>query len=592
MTLQAQLRLGAFLLFVLAVGMAAYIFSGYVDTYRHSVLKLQVLTRYGLVLEACNALSAERGPSNLLLSREPMAPDARALDSLRAARRRTDLALGQLDAMLRAAPADTKVLLGDERQAGAALEQSRASIDAISRKPLAARSPDELQAAIDRMIEARAELDPIVDSFSNWTPDDVPLRAYSMLMARILSELREYGGRIGSMLLVPLSKSEPISPARRLAIENLRGRIDQLHRLMDRHGAAGNAVTLAQARVEQGYFGHTLPLIDRLVAHVGADYGLTVAAFSDQILPDLRDIERLDELFIGQAIDQVAASRAHAREQMILLGVYLLGFLCFLSALLRTAERLIVRPLLQARGEIIDLACGKLDAASRHAGHSQEVSALYEALDVLREHQRQSRRVATERDELSRELHRMAYTDALTGLLNRRALNEMAGDPSGAPMPLTDDRGLILIDVDHFKSINDTYGHVVGDLVLREVGKRIRAVVEAAHQVFRYGGEEFAVLTDSLSLEQACALAEHIRHALTGDTVGVTPTVELTVTASFGIAVRDASIPTWFDLLQAADVALYRAKAQGRNQLIVAVPARAAHGAESTARPAGQGLAH
>jgi len=154
--------------------------------------------------------------------------------------------------------------------------------------------------------------------------------------------------------------------------------------------------------------------------------------------------------------------------------------------------------------------------------------------------------------------------------LNRHALEEITGDLSAEPVRLSKDRGLILIDVDYFKPINDEHGHIVGDLVLREVASRIMRSVAAPHMAFRYGGEEFAILTTGLSMKALCLLAEDVRHAIASDEFTVHNTLRLAVTASFGVAKGDALIFTWLDLLNAADTALYRAKAQGRNQLVSA----------------------
>lgn len=124
--------------------------------------------------------------------------------------------------------------------------------------------------------------------------------------------------------------------------------------------------------------------------------------------------------------------------------------------------------------------------------------------------------------------------------------------------------------MDCFKPINDEHGHIVGDLVLREVAGRIRHRVKEPHMAFRYGGEEFAVLTNGLSMMALCELAEDIRRAISSDSIAAPDVAALTVTASFGVAKGNGDVLTWLDLLNAADTALYQAKAQGRNQLVAA----------------------
>ncbi|GFZ89365.1 GGDEF domain-containing protein [Dyella caseinilytica] len=557
-----------------AAVISVYVFLGYADAYRQSKQNLKTLTGYDQVLKAGNAISAERAPSNILLSLDQ---DAGQLyesteAQMTAARQRTDLALEQLHRLVQTLPSDNPDQ-AELTHAQQSLLQARTSIDQLVRHAPSDRSPQALQDVIDEMIIARKQLDPLISDFYGQAVRDAPAQAGIMHMARVFSDLREYSGRIGSMLIVPLSTPEPISPARQLIIAKLRGHIDQLHRLMPSHidpNAQGDDdIGRMRVQVEHGFFGHTLPLIDQLVARSGSDYKLRAAAFTRQLTPDLMDLEKLEGLFMQQALAQVSQVRKDNRRHMMLIGTYLLAFFLFVLTVLRAAERLVIRPLLLARQEIINLANGDLRRTLR-AGNSAEVRALHEALDTLRRHHINSMQLAVERDELSKALRRQAHTDALTGLWNRHALEEITGDLSAEPVRLSKERGLILIDVDYFKPINDEHGHVVGDLVLREVAGRIRRFVTTPHMAFRYGGEEFAILSNGLSMKELCLLAESIRHAIASDAIMAHSSLKLAVTASFGVAKGDTNVLTWMDLLNAADTALYQAKAQGRNQLVSA----------------------
>ncbi|GLQ50483.1 diguanylate cyclase [Dyella flava] len=574
MQLQAQLRVGATLLLAVAAGISGYVFQGYANAYRQSTRDLQTLASYNLVLKAGNAMSAERSPSNILLSLDQDAGPVYASTAIQMAdaRHRTDDALDQLEHMLAAQPpaSPDRDKLSRARKS---LAKGRTAIDQLLQHAPATRSSQDLQDAINKMVLARKQLDPLIGDFFADTVQDAPDQARIMQMARILSDLREYGGRIDSMLLVPLSASEPIDPSRHLVIDLLRGHIDELHRLLperlDPSDRRAGSIDSMRAQVEHDFFGHTLPLIDSLMARSGSDYGMSAAAFTSQTMPDLMALEKLEDQFIQRAIDQLAQVKNDNRRHMLMIGAYLLAFYLFLLVVLRAAQSFVIRPLLLARQEIINLAHGDLRPAPR-AGNSAEVRALHEAIDTLRRHHLNSMQLAIERDELSKALRRQAHTDALTGLLNRHALEEITGDLSAEPVRLSKDRGLILIDVDYFKPINDEHGHIVGDLVLREVASRIMRSVAAPHMAFRYGGEEFAILTTGLSMKALCLLAEDVRHAIAGDEFTVHNSLRLGVTASFGVAKGDALIFTWLDLLNAADTALYRAKAQGRNQLVSA----------------------
>jgi diguanylate cyclase (GGDEF)-like protein len=162
-------------------------------------------------------------------------------------------------------------------------------------------------------------------------------------------------------------------------------------------------------------------------------------------------------------------------------------------------------------------------------------------------------------EEANRKLQALATTDALTGLTNRRALDEYRrqewkpGDASGL--------SVLMIDIDHFKRVNDTLSHEAGDHVLMRVAELLRACTRAVDTICRYGGEEFIVLMPGVDHVVATARAERLRIMIEGDRMGLVP-----VTVSVGIASRDRNAAGNLTLLLGeADRALYAAKQAGRN---------------------------
>lgn len=123
-------------------------------------------------------------------------------------------------------------------------------------------------------------------------------------------------------------------------------------------------------------------------------------------------------------------------------------------------------------------------------------------------------------------------------------------------------------DIDFFKKINDTLGHGAGDVVLKEVARRLRAGVRAADVVGRYGGEEFSILLSETDPEPARATVERLRRSI-ADTPIDAGAASLSVTMSFGLAVRTQAGESFEELLALADKALYRAKETGRNRVEV-----------------------
>jgi diguanylate cyclase (GGDEF)-like protein len=165
-------------------------------------------------------------------------------------------------------------------------------------------------------------------------------------------------------------------------------------------------------------------------------------------------------------------------------------------------------------------------------------------------------------------LRAMATTDPLTGVLNRAALASLASreiDRAGRyQRPLS----LVILDLDHFKKINDTYGHVAGDAVLTHLGQALNARKRNHDVAARYGGEEFCLLLPETNLQGAIIVAERLRLAIENLVMPIREDLELRVTASFGAAQYLPSDGTRFDLLVArADAALYRAKHSGRNRV-------------------------
>ncbi len=162
-------------------------------------------------------------------------------------------------------------------------------------------------------------------------------------------------------------------------------------------------------------------------------------------------------------------------------------------------------------------------------------------------------------------LHRQeAITDALTGLLNRRALFDLYGHRSFGPS-----MAVIIFDIDRFKAINDQHGHAAGDLVLRLFGQELSFELRSPDTVARLGGEEFALVLDNTLPGRAEQVAERVRDAFAARSI-VIDGKSLTCTVSAGVATGTVKGLGFDDVLRAADKALYEAKRNGRNRVEVA----------------------
>ncbi|WP_126444032.1 sensor domain-containing diguanylate cyclase [Sulfuricystis multivorans] len=162
----------------------------------------------------------------------------------------------------------------------------------------------------------------------------------------------------------------------------------------------------------------------------------------------------------------------------------------------------------------------------------------------------------------------LARTDALTGLANRRAFDEVAQQEIQRAQRYGTPLTLVLADLDHFKAINDSHGHDVGDCVLQNFARILAASVRTVDLVGRWGGEEFAILMPGTDLPEATQAAERMRKQVEQAQLCIDERA-CRYTASFGVAAFRADMPTLASLLGRADMALYRAKRLGRNRVEV-----------------------
>jgi diguanylate cyclase (GGDEF)-like protein len=178
----------------------------------------------------------------------------------------------------------------------------------------------------------------------------------------------------------------------------------------------------------------------------------------------------------------------------------------------------------------------------------------------------------TERKRAEEALHVLATQDALTGLLNRREMDRVLDEEVTRCRRYERTLSLVMIDIDHFKSVNDRYGHKVGDEVLRWMGGIFRNSVRSTDRVARYGGEEILAILPETGDMEAYRVAERFRSTVAARPFTYTTpdgeAVSLPITISLGVAELPGHALTTDSLLVAADNALYHAKRSGRNRVV------------------------
>jgi diguanylate cyclase (GGDEF)-like protein len=271
-----------------------------------------------------------------------------------------------------------------------------------------------------------------------------------------------------------------------------------------------------------------------------------------------RNVFRGNELIghVEVAVDGMYYKTILTRERKDIVLIFSAMLTCGLLLIIPTIYVKVLRPVSRLMRQAETLTAGQLETPFTWRGND-ELSRLGNALETMR-----------------RELHssfvriqEMAVTDELTGTLNRRAFLEEAGRALDLSRRYRRPLALALIDIDHFKRVNDTHGHAVGDEVLRQFAGLIESTVRKTDICARFGGEEFVVCMPETDLREASLVAEKIRVRVSAHPFPY----GLRITASLGLA-ASTSTHSLDTLLQEADTAMYEAKSLGRDRVIAFTP--------------------
>lgn len=546
--LKGRLWFMALLAVVCTLLLATSTISASIEAFRKAHAGAENMRQFTAVFDAANLISAERGPANSLMT----VPDTGQIE----ARRKwgnfvkdTDAALGELERR------DIPDAMIDDVHARLAV--ARALIAAIGQQPRHARRYEEIHAAIGAMFVARDSYRRIIEWQSGEILRRDPDLAAIVLQGIALSDLREYAGRLGSYLIAPMAAGTAVTPQDVAASSAARGRLLEVWDLVGPRSAlpVSDPILLKRQEAEDTFMRQGLALIDEQMA-IGSRSGhfsLDGVNLTQRYVGLMQPLGEMRNIYLTEIV-----SRFETGEREALLALYRNGLttavlLMLVLGLVAAVQIYILRPLLRGAQAVIALADERPAGLVSAPGEVPEIRRLYGAIGIL------AQRLG-ERTLLTRQLEILAATDGLTGLLNRRALENHA-----ATMVVDATRYLILLDIDHFKSINDRYGHPFGDTVLRAIADLMRHSTGQSGYLARFGGEEFAILLESGSLAGAACAARKLRMAIQKFPLRAPDGGMLTVTASFGVA--GGAHLAWSDILVHADAALYRAKDAGRNRV-------------------------
>lgn len=246
------------------------------------------------------------------------------------------------------------------------------------------------------------------------------------------------------------------------------------------------------------------------------------------------------------------------RQFFITLFISLLSLSVAVFTMLYTRKKLF-EPLIYARNMILELSqVQERDYIGAASIQTKEVHTLTDALDKLKE-------MLKQRDAFEFQLQNSANTDSLTGVSNRLALEVYLKNIATQPdrfQELT----LIMVDIDNFKYVNDRFGHILGDSVIVEIARCLKANIAQSDLIVRFGGDEFLILIDRIQWDWALQISESILADVSRLNFNSSMSNEqLNVSVSIGVATGAES---WEALFNRADASLFKAKAQGRNKVV------------------------
>ncbi len=537
---------------------------------------LRAVAQLQQALTAAERVSKERGPTNGALGDERPVLPARQ-QALQEARERTDEAFALVAAWLQG-DASTPVRQDAAQRFAAAriaLGAARDEVDRTLALPKAERTPDALRAAVYGMVAVVPRLSPVVSMAAGEAQDALPAIGDDVQGARLSAELREYTGLLGSHFTAALARRLPFTPEDRARIERTRGRIDQLRFLLQlRVQVPGQAEAVRRAwdLVEEHYFGAAMALAGQVIeqGEGRGQYTLDPAGFAAAYVPDMNTILGLRDVLLERARQGAADERERALRALTAVAAGAALLLAVLLGSMLTIQRRVLRPLAATARTLKAMARSEPGAELPQPLADDEIAAVIGGVATLQQQTRERQALERERDELIQRLQAQSSTDFLTGLANRRAFFEAAERDLARARRHGLGVVVILLDIDHFKQFNDTWGHDAGDRALRTVADALREQLRQGDLAARFGGEEFVLLLSPCDRASGLRFAERLREVIAQAPVRQSSGDARHVSASLGVAASDDHGLVLELLLSHADRAMYRAKHAGRNRVQLA----------------------
>ncbi|WP_061537351.1 GGDEF domain-containing protein [Collimonas arenae] len=562
------------MLIALFLTLIGKIVDGEWTTYQRGRNSIPAIKQFQLALRVEEKLSAERGPNNILLGQN-LSDSADARAKLAQARAATDQSLSiLLQAMRSQEDLWFTPLIANVKATTLNLALARQQVDLLAAKPKSERDADSVSVSVEMMVATVEIFSSTIGSLSNRVILADPQFHDGVESAQLSSRLRDIAGQVGSTFTAPVIAKRPLTPQEIYAFARLTGQADQLYSVIElelRSYYKNPAFKIALDNIRTHYFGDGVDFLNGLFAagRTSGNYGLSSGDIAAIYVPMMSSIPELRELIVAELIQEAESRNQRAGYFLlatILLGIVAIGIFVMLIRLIRQR---VLRPILDATELFVSFANERFETAIPEHLYNDEIGEMLRAIRVLKAHSLDKIRLEKEREELIKRLRASSDTDFLTGLLNRRAFYAQGEQQFGITRRYQRQMVVILMDVDHFKAVNDMHGHQAGDRVLCDVAELCRHERRKVDLLARYGGEEFLLLLPEIDLLQGIAVAEKLRAAIDAHLFQLDDGVVLKISASFGVASFEDD-DNLESLIARADQKLYAAKNAGRNKVMPA----------------------
>lgn len=445
-----------------------------------------------------------------------------------------------------------------------ALTQGRQQVDAYAALPREQRNAETMDQAILKMFNAwDRSHDVLKDVIAVSEGKDTAVSNFYVQIL-LLADLRDQAGRAASNVMAHVAFKQPIPETNLARSLQTRRQVMYLWELIDTLQPEPDKTeefkVLHQA-VYNEFLAKGLLIVERLMNEsiYHRPYYLTGTQLTEAIVDKFSTVVELQNYLLKYSVEKAIIEKHKAQNILLTtVGISLISIFAALFTMIYARKR-VFGPLIQAREILFDLSHSSLrpnpmDTKDQPAN----VYSLFTAIQQLKQ-------TLQQRDALEFRLKNIAHLDSLTGVANRYALNEYIKLLENQPTQFSE-TCLMVIDIDHFKQVNDVYGHLMGDQVIQFVAEKLKENIRTSDLLVRYGGDEFIVLIENVGMERALKIAEKIRSEIyEAKSVDHVRCPDLKVSISIGVAI---GATTWMALLEKADRALFQAKEQGKNKVV------------------------